>query len=638
VRRSNHTTCTPQMSMELRGSQGIITTADGRSFPLQYFEWTEALVARGFDYDYAFDVVTKKKTFLAASEYLQKNKKPPRKIFGKKLPRYPRVTDPDIKLSGMDDDAEEDDRQSEPKLTLDDSNRVASPVHREHLEIKGKQVMTNGHDSDPDHDDDDDFEVVMRKKTPSHQKKHRASPAPSPNMHHHSKKSSTPVAAPVVVLEDDKYDDDAPVRHAAPAGPLIVVVDEADSKYESKEMLSDRVDRDEPTSAPAATSGKKSYAKALASPTNEPPADSPFRRVAASSPKTKAKVVANGFKPLPKPGFKVDDKVELLRSSGQWVEAKIVKVEGRGVVVEYRDKGLKYQKKMGMNSENLAHRGTNLKVAASPKSVKGASFKSNKGLDEVEAFNQSRRVSRRGSLNEDKLSEGEFLDNLTESTAYNPKGATMPAASMRPEDLGSIIAGSVAGTTFSGPIYMKPQNLLPLNKPTPAYKKGDLVNVKCSDGHWYRGKLLDVGEQAVLVEYKRKKEKFHKKLPIRSRLLRCADSKDVETVKAIQTAKVSSTKKVPLEMLMNKSLGDKALEDMKPAGSKTPKTAKKESAKKAEEEKPRKKSGSKMDGNASMTDSNASSSDSKSHVEILRSDGIWYEGYIVKAGAKAQIV
>jgi hypothetical protein len=238
--------------------------------------------------------------------------------------------------------------------------------------------------------------------------------------------------------------------------------------------------------------------------------------------------------------------------------------------------------------------------------------------------------------------------DLTESEHnYMPSrnNRTMPAQSIRPEDVASVM-GSVQGSNYSGPIFMKTQNLLPPHKPTPNYQKGDLVNVKCSDGHWYRGKLLDVGEQAVLVEYKRKKEKFHKRLPIRSRLLRFADSRDVETIKAVQSAKASSTRQVPLEMIMNKS---KEFEKqafnatMEKPTSKTPKVESRKTMNKTMdlEEKASVKTASKKTTKmetTSITDSNTSHSDSREHVEVLRSDGVWYEAYIVKTGAKAQIV
>eukprot|EP00475_Leptophrys_vorax_P015723 TRINITY_DN2202_c0_g1_i1.p1 TRINITY_DN2202_c0_g1~~TRINITY_DN2202_c0_g1_i1.p1 ORF type:complete len:317 (-),score=75.20 TRINITY_DN2202_c0_g1_i1:144-1001(-) len=56
-----------------------------------------------------------------------------------------------------------------------------------------------------------------------------------------------------------------------------------------------------------------------------------------------------------------------------------------------------------------------------------------------------------------------------------------------------------------------------------SYVTGDHVHVKCN-GTWYRGVVIDAGLKAVFVEYKRNEDKFRKRLPINSKMLRPANS------------------------------------------------------------------------------------------------------------------
>jgi hypothetical protein len=64
------------------------------------------------------------------------------------------------------------------------------------------------------------------------------------------------------------------------------------------------------------------------------------------------------------------------------------------------------------------------------------------------------------------------------------------------------------------------RDLLSSGRATPLYGKGSSVLVRCSDGHWYRGRVSDLGKEVALVEYKRGRHSYAKKLPLRSKNLR----------------------------------------------------------------------------------------------------------------------
>jgi len=646
-------------------SQGTVTvtTPRGRTFLLSWLEWATELEKQGFEYDYAFEIVKAKRSFGLAWEYLKKHPKRSGLFAGKKrdFQLYPRLNTAGIVINH--DGSKDMFLESTPsRFSTTSSTKSAELKKQLEAELKNAQEPSLYLNSSIEEDDavpekhqqrskstkagnrseEEDFEVVSRKKhqpksrSPSHQKPRpqsaRASPEPSPVKKAIASPPKFLISNPPVkvVVEEEKYEEVViPVHNA----PVIVIDDSAVvAEPEMKEAEYALVNKN-------LEAAKLSYAQALSSPAKATPVSSPFKKVASSpaaakvEPKNESaiskrikafeeKIATDGDKP----SYKVGDELELLRSNGQWVECKLLEKEGKRLVVEYYDEGKKYQKRMGIHSNHLAPKGTHIKVEkpASPKKVEE---------EEDDGFNV---VKAKLHL---KVKDGEsprkFHDTmrteLTESTMFNPKYAASMAASVK-QDFGATKAMSVMNQSVysAGPVLIKDNHLLNPNKETPSYTVGDLVNIRCSDGHWYRGRVLDVGEHAVLVEYKRKRERFQKKLPIRSKLLRHADEDDVLSIKTIQSVKASSSKKVPLEMIMK-------------GESKTPVAANKTTVKGSQsavdlacsDEKLSTTEKQRKSENESLTDSR---SDSRSHVELLRRDGIWYEAFIIKSGGKSCIV
>jgi len=196
------------------------------------------------------------------------------------------------------------------------------------------------------------------------------------------------------------------------------------------------------------------------------------------------------------------------------------------------------------------------------------------------------------------------------------------------------------GSEFGQSVYSG--NLLPDHRPTPDYQVGDYVQIKCSDNHWYRGKLLDVGDNAVLVEYRRKKNKFQKRLPIRSRYLRLADDDDVSSVHSAASARSSQSKHVALKYLVGPGKDVKEKKEQKKNLSKTlevpsnNKNRRSRSAKEQPDDRSVISRGAKTQ--ILRKSEEIAEVDQREHVEILRSDGMWYEGRIVKSGKQACLV
>eukprot|EP00475_Leptophrys_vorax_P035666 TRINITY_DN58_c0_g1_i5.p1 TRINITY_DN58_c0_g1~~TRINITY_DN58_c0_g1_i5.p1 ORF type:complete len:866 (-),score=234.03 TRINITY_DN58_c0_g1_i5:144-2741(-) len=411
---------------------------------------------------------------------------------------------------------------------------------------------------------------------------------------------------------------------------------------------------------------KKSYAQALAVETPDAMrAQSPFRRPTPMDFAQEDEKVMIQEKVL----YRSGDKVEVRRSNGQWVEGTILQVAGKIVVVEYVDGQLKFQKKMPTKSQHLAPFGTNIIPAPVQKPTETKfDDEEDPDLDQpVDEYENSFQVVKHGKLRAQspKLTvrpvespKTQFINTMTSAKSdltesptdkkQRKKGSHVRKTSIesnrsnrsdRHRD-SMVLKGSEFGqSVYSG-------NLLPDHRPTPDYQVGDYVQIKCSDGHWYRGKLLDVGENAVLVEYRRKKNKFQKRLPIRSKYLRLADDDDVSSVHSAASAKSSQNKHVALKYLVGP---EKELKEKKGDKKKMSKTL--EVPASVRREKRGTRSGRNQDDDRSVVsrrDRETSTMrksadelpevDSREHVEILRSDQMWYEGRVVKSGKQACLV
>jgi len=279
--------------------------------------------------------------------------------------------------------------------------------------------------------------------------------------------------------------------------------------------------------------------------------------------------------PSPKK-YVVGARVEIRRSNGQWVQGVVLEVHNKIVVVEYLDSGLKYQKKMPLRSQHLAPFGTNI-CEPEPKPdtnepdnhiragydlelhVEETDHRNKDEDDGFEVVKSKKNVSSPGlRVRPVESPKKEFIDtmrsDLTESPVENPKkksGKNLDSVRSREcrKSMDSSRGSVKYGSEFGQSVY-NPNNLIHPSKPTPDYEIGDFVQIRCSDGHWYRGKVLDLGEHACLVEYRRRKQKFQKKLPLRSKYLRIADDDDVNSVHSAASARSSQSRQIALKYLV----------------------------------------------------------------------------------------
>jgi len=170
---------------------------------------------------------------------------------------------------------------------------------------------------------------------------------------------------------------------------------------------------------------------------------------------------------------------ELRRSDGTWVVATIMGITSKMIQVEYMIDGQVYNKKVAKKGGFICPHPTHIKEDDDMS-----------GEDENMDSTPATPVAAKSS------SKVKKSPNKSSGVKHSASEKTLAKKDSNDSANSSASKKSTASTRLEAPIF--------------DFKKGDAIEIKCTDGKWHKGKIIDTGAIKVVVEYWRDAELFKK--------------------------------------------------------------------------------------------------------------------------------